>query len=269
MTSAGGLVGAGEFRRQGQHPLRPGGRRGRLLARRAGGRLQRGHRLRHGGHEHRRLAVRRPVRIRVRNRKSRRADRRADAGDRNGRGRRRLDLRVRRREARRRPRQRRRRSRPGLLRPRRSAHGHRLQFLSRPDPARAFSVSARPRGGRGAAGGSRRQAVRTVSSRDATEDVPLQRRQLAEGFVRIANANMAQAIRSISIAKGYDPRDYVLVAFGGAGPQHACAVARELGHRQTCSVHPDAGVLSAYGIGLADVVRHRAAGVYRPTRPEA
>ena len=50
-------------------------------------------------------------------------------------------------------------------------------------------------------------------------------RLAAEGFVRIANANMAQAIRSISIAKGYDPRDYVLVAFGAAGPQHACAVA--------------------------------------------
>ena len=52
---------------------------------------------------------------------------------------------------------------------------------------------------------------------------------IAEGFLRIANANMAQAIRSISLAKGYDPRAYVLIAFGSAGPQHACAVAAELG----------------------------------------
>jgi 5-oxoprolinase (ATP-hydrolysing) len=86
---------------------------------------------------------------------------------------------------------------------------------------------------------------------------------LATGFVRIANANMAQAIRSISLAKGYDPRDYTLVPFGSAGPQHACAVADELGIR-TILLHPDAGVLSALGIGLADVVKHRAAGLYVP-----
>ena len=74
---------------------------------------------------------------------------------------------------------------------------------------------------------------------------------------------MVQAIRTISIAKGADPRQYLLVAFGGAAGQHACAVARELGIRQVlCS--PDAGVLSAYGIGMADVVRHRVAGVYQP-----
>ena len=87
--------------------------------------------------------------------------------------------------------------------------------------------------------------------------------ELAEGFVRIANANMAKAIRSISIAKGCDPRQYVLVSFGGAGPQHACAVARQLGIRRVLN-HPDAGVLSAYGIGLADVTRHAEKGVYEP-----
>jgi len=86
---------------------------------------------------------------------------------------------------------------------------------------------------------------------------------LADGFVRIANANMAQAIRSISLAKGYDPREYALVAFGAAGPQHACAVAAELNIRRIL-LHPDAGVLSALGMGLADVVKHRSAGVYRP-----
>ncbi len=87
--------------------------------------------------------------------------------------------------------------------------------------------------------------------------------ELCDGFLRVANSNMVKAIQSISVAKGCDPRDYVLVAFGGAGPQHACAVARELGMRQVL-VHPDAGLLSAYGIGLADVVRHRVVGVYRP-----
>ncbi|MCE9604083.1 MAG: hydantoinase B/oxoprolinase family protein [Planctomycetia bacterium] len=86
--------------------------------------------------------------------------------------------------------------------------------------------------------------------------------ELCAGFLRVANANMVKAIQAVSVAKGCDPRDYVLVAFGGAAGQHACAVARELGMRQVLS-HPDAGLLSAYGIGLADVVRHRVEGVYR------
>ncbi len=90
---------------------------------------------------------------------------------------------------------------------------------------------------------------------------------LCDGFLRIANSNMVRAIRSISVSKGADPRDYVLVAFGGAAGQHACAVARELSIRDVL-IHPDAGILSAYGIGLADVVRHRVAGVYRPYSSE-
>ena len=87
--------------------------------------------------------------------------------------------------------------------------------------------------------------------------------ELADGYLRVANAHMAKAIRSISVAKGCDPRDYVLVAFGGAAGQHACALARELGIRSVLN-HPDAGILSAYGIGQADVVRHRAAPLYAP-----
>lgn len=86
---------------------------------------------------------------------------------------------------------------------------------------------------------------------------------LAENLLRVANATMVRAIRSVSIAKGFDPRDYVLVAFGGAGGQHACAIAEELGIRTILS-HPDAGLLSALGIGLAELQRHRAAGIYRP-----
>ncbi len=78
--------------------------------------------------------------------------------------------------------------------------------------------------------------------------------ELAEGFIKIANANMTSAIKRISMAKGYDVREYVLTTFGGAGAQHACAMARMLGMtRVLCS--PFAGVLSAVGIGVADVKR--------------
>jgi 5-oxoprolinase (ATP-hydrolysing) len=87
--------------------------------------------------------------------------------------------------------------------------------------------------------------------------------ELAEGFARVADATMAKAIGSISVAKGCDPRDYVLVPFGGAAGQHACSVARELGIRQILH-HPAAGLLSAFGIGLADVERHGVAGIYQP-----
>ena len=79
---------------------------------------------------------------------------------------------------------------------------------------------------------------------------------LAEGFVEVANAAMVRAIRTISIARGFDPRDHVLAAFGAAGGQHACALARELGMRRIL-LHPHAGVLSAWGVGFADVRRFR------------
>ncbi|RZJ83303.1 MAG: 5-oxoprolinase, partial [Brevundimonas sp.] len=75
---------------------------------------------------------------------------------------------------------------------------------------------------------------------------------LAEGFVTIAVQNMAEAIKSISIQRGYDVTRYVLNCFGGAGGQHACLVADALGMR-TVMLHPFAGVLSAYGMGLAEV----------------
>ena len=87
--------------------------------------------------------------------------------------------------------------------------------------------------------------------------------ELADGFCRIANANMVRAIRKISVAKGYDPADYALVTFGGAGAQHACAIARLLGANDIL-LHPFAGILSAYGIGLADVRRHQEQSVLKP-----
>jgi 5-oxoprolinase (ATP-hydrolysing) len=90
---------------------------------------------------------------------------------------------------------------------------------------------------------------------------------LVEGFLDVANANMARALRTVSIARGCDPRDYLLVPFGGAAGQHACALARELGIGELLC-HPDAGLLSARGIGLADHVRHRVEGIYRPYSAE-
>ncbi|PZO02367.1 MAG: 5-oxoprolinase [Alphaproteobacteria bacterium] len=86
---------------------------------------------------------------------------------------------------------------------------------------------------------------------------------LAEGFVTIAVQNMAEAIKSISIQRGYDVTRYVLNCFGGAGGQHACLVADALG-MTTVMLHPFAGVLSAYGMGLASVQSIRQATVAEP-----
>jgi 5-oxoprolinase (ATP-hydrolysing) len=82
--------------------------------------------------------------------------------------------------------------------------------------------------------------------------------EAAEGFMKIAVANMANAIKEISIQRGYDVSRYTLACFGGAGGQHACRVADALGMKRIF-LHPFAGVLSAYGMGLADVraLRHR------------
>ena len=76
--------------------------------------------------------------------------------------------------------------------------------------------------------------------------------EIAQGFLDIAVDNMAAAIRKISIARGHDVTRYTLACFGGAGGQHACAVADALGMERIL-IHPLAGVLSAYGIGIADV----------------
>jgi len=80
--------------------------------------------------------------------------------------------------------------------------------------------------------------------------------EVAEGFLRIAVANMANAIKQVSVQRGHDVTRYALNCFGGAGGQHACLVADELGI-ETVLLHPHAGVLSAYGMGLADVTAHR------------
>jgi 5-oxoprolinase (ATP-hydrolysing) len=99
--------------------------------------------------------------------------------------------------------------------------------------------------------------VRARTGRAATAE------SLAEGFLQIAVQNMANAIKRISVARGYDVTQYTLQCFGGAGGQHACLVADALGMERVF-VHPLAGVLSAYGMGLADQIAMREASVELP-----
>ncbi|MGI5154168.1 hydantoinase B/oxoprolinase family protein [Microbispora sp. CA-102843] len=92
--------------------------------------------------------------------------------------------------------------------------------------------------------------------------------QVAEGYLRVAVENIANAIKQISVRKGRDVTEYALTTFGGAGGQHACAVADALGIR-TVLVPPMAGVLSALGIGLADTTVMREQSVEARLEPAA
>ncbi len=78
------------------------------------------------------------------------------------------------------------------------------------------------------------------------------REEIADGFIRIATMNMANAIKKISVQRGYDVTEYALNAFGGAAGQHVCLVADQLGIT-TALIHPFSSLLSAYGMGLADI----------------
>jgi 5-oxoprolinase (ATP-hydrolysing) len=95
-----------------------------------------------------------------------------------------------------------------------------------------------------------RSLAADVGAASRTDQSP---EQIAAGCIRIAVENMANAIKKISVQRGHDVTKYTLCCFGGAAGQHACLVADALGMR-TVFIHPLAGVLSAYGIGLADVV---------------
>jgi len=103
--------------------------------------------------------------------------------------------------------------------------------------------------------------VQQATGRDTSPEA------LAAGFLRIAVQAMANAIKRISVARGYDVTGYTLQCFGGAGGQHACGVADALGMTRVY-VHPLAGVLSAYGMGLADQIAMREASVERPLDAE-
>jgi 5-oxoprolinase (ATP-hydrolysing) len=111
------------------------------------------------------------------------------------------------------------------------------------------------------------RALRALADRLRDQCISRSVEEVAAGFVEIADANMAEAIRKVSVARGYDVREYTLVVFGGAGGQHACAIARRLGVRSIL-FHPFAGVLSAYGMGLADVSWHGEADLGRRTLDE-
>lgn len=114
---------------------------------------------------------------------------------------------------------------------------------------------------------ARRRLVEVAATIEEVTGAAYKLEELAAGFLAIANANMAAAIKSVSLARGYDVRDHALVSFGGAGAQHACAIARELGIRAVLC-HPHAGVLSAFGIGMADITRFDSRHVGRPLSAE-
>ncbi len=100
----------------------------------------------------------------------------------------------------------------------------------------------------------------TINTKLGTAMTP---QQVAEGFLRVAVDNMANAIKKISVERGHDVTHYTLNGFGGAAGQHVCAVADALGMTRVF-LHPQAGVLSAYGIGLADTVAIRERAVEGP-----
>jgi len=131
-------------------------------------------------------------------------------------------------------------------------------FLGRIDPAHfpaVFGPNADERLDPEASLARLQEITEQVGSKDL--------RQIAEGFLEIAVDNMAAAIRKISIARGHDVSRYTLACFGGAGGQHACAVADALGMERIL-IHPLAGVLSAFGIGIADVKAIRETSWLRP-----
>ncbi|MEH2147868.1 hydantoinase/oxoprolinase family protein [Nostoc sp.] len=101
------------------------------------------------------------------------------------------------------------------------------------------------------------QEIQAATLNDCTPE------QVAAGFIAIAVENMANAIKKISLQRGYDVTRYVLCSFGGAGGQVACLIADTLGMKKIF-LHPYAGVLSAYGMGLADVRAIRERGVEQP-----
>ena len=106
------------------------------------------------------------------------------------------------------------------------------------------------------------RAIEALAAALRAAKLPRSPDEIAAGFIEIANANMAQAIREISVGRGVDPRGFALVGFGGAAGQHVCAVARRLGIRSVL-LHPLAGLLSAYGIGVAELAWERQRDVGR------
>ena len=152
-----------------------------------------------------------------------------------------------------------------VLPARRAADGDRREPAARPHPTRLLPARVRAERRRAA----RRDAPRARRSRRWRATSPRRRatrsrpEQVAAGFLRIAVERMANAIKQISVQRGHDVTRFTLCCFGGAGGQHAAQVAETLGIR-TVIIHPLAGVLSAYGIGVADVRVLRQSSVEAP-----
>ena len=115
-------------------------------------------------------------------------------------------------------------------------------------------------GGRMSIDLERTQRVATVLAKRTKLSVA----DLAEGIVRVANANMERAMRVVSVERGHDPREFALLAFGGAGGMHACEIARQL-EISTVIIPKYAGVLSALGMLVADVTKDYSASVLEPS----
>ena len=92
--------------------------------------------------------------------------------------------------------------------------------------------------------------------------------EIADGFLKVAVENMVNAIKKISVQRGYNVTDYTLSCFGGAGGQHACAIADRL-DMKTVLIHPFSGNLSAYGMGLADIRANRQIAILKPFNESA
>ena len=261
MQSSGGLTAADLF--QGKDAILSGPAGGVVAAvetaRLAG--FAQGHRLRHGRHLDRRLPLRRRIRARLRDRGRRRQDARADDAHPHRRRRRRLAAQI--------------RAGPLPGRPGFAGADPGPACYRRGGPlavtdanlmvgklhAGAFSRDLRRRT---ATSRSTRRRCATAFARLADEigdgRAP---EEIADGFLHIAVENMANAIKKISVARGHDVTEYALNCFGGAGGQHACMVADSLGIK-TVLIHPRSGVLSAYGMGLADIRATRNRAVMLP-----
>jgi 5-oxoprolinase (ATP-hydrolysing) len=103
---------------------------------------------------------------------------------------------------------------------------------------------------------------------ELAHEVGRAREEIADGFIKIAVENMANAIKKISVQRGYDVTRYALNCFGGAGGQHACLVADALG-MTTVLIHPLSSLLSAYGMGLADIRATRQQAIEQPMGDKA
>lgn len=109
---------------------------------------------------------------------------------------------------------------------------------------------------------ARARALETLAEARDRVDAGLDLEPLLAGFIRIADQRMAEAVKRTTVRRGEDPREHALVAFGGAGPQHACAIARQLDIRRVL-IPADAGLLSAYGLAVAPLERTRDAPVLK------